>query len=86
MDRQITSAKFEEEYLIPNQTPLQIQRGISTNTYNLNTALVSRIQSIIENERALLLEQTLEPSDYQTAKGGNDSLEEEEEDLELDEE
>lgn len=75
MERQATSTKFEEEYLIPTQTPLQIQRVFSTNAYNLNNAMVKGIQSILENERALLLEQTLEPSDFMTAKGASDSFE-----------
>ena len=56
MERKPTIAFFNEEFLAPTQTPLQIHRSMSTGMHTLNHALTKRMQPVVDQERALLYE------------------------------
>lgn len=45
-----------EEFYLPEQSPMDLQRMISNSSYSLNKAMSTQVQDAIGKERGLLLE------------------------------
>lgn len=53
------TALWMEEFYLPEQSALDMQRMISNSGYSLNRAMSTQAQDMIGKERSLLLEQAL---------------------------